>query len=758
MRSNTYGNRNGTQKSSSRTGVLRKTETSFEFHSAGLVTKFSAQDKKLLDVLVFFESAIEIKVEQTNGPGGIAGKFKAISASTQNSNQHNSTRQRQGGTQQAYQKPIAEPLTENNSFYNPYAFIAQNPRDVSNPISGDKKPDSLASVKGVSGQIKLKLRTVTPLILVDASTKSSVPEQADSYDVHREGDQGIIPETSLKGMLSSALEVITASRLRVFGEEHKDFLGYRSQASADLKPISFDRATLSAHSYLGDCTYDRTAEAAWLPRNMILHGTTEKPLHGKCYFARMRLWERWKVVKGRLDMQVRHWQVCEISGQPIAQNPISDPKAQNWDFQPQVEMTFERRDKLGKPIEIIVNGYAVITGLSTTKKHDERFFFNPAPASIDQTVIDKYQALRNEAAKIHKDEDPRRNTQWSTHITSPNIGGGMNFAHGVVIGSKITEIFPVMLPRKLHPVTPDELIHDTLKPATNCEQLSVADRAMGWVAQQQQGVANRSKTLPWAGRLRLVCEKGANESVEIFKPAFKLAVLGVPKPAQGRFYTLNNNNSSLQGNSVENIYHNHKIKLAGRKCYLNHDGNAASIKAGAGYRLYGQNPQINHKQYRQIKSWIKEDQGFSITLHFENLEEFTLAALIWVLSKPNHHFNLGGARSFGFGSVKFTELAVHVENSAERIQRYQQVANVELSPPLDENDLVAWQAKFVADTDMDSTEIKGFLASGHRYPYVIAPRENPSDEGFKWFVNNEKGRKHALQPFHDLQRLPKNPG
>ena len=111
-------------------------------------------------------------------------------------------------------------------FHNPYTFVPTPPRPSCgfagdfNPLERDLDHASLKD-RLWTGHIPIKLTTVTPLVLLkgDGRKEYSTEEPYDVYD-H-------IPESSLRGMLRSAYEVVTNSRYGCF--KNSDRLAYRMQ-------------------------------------------------------------------------------------------------------------------------------------------------------------------------------------------------------------------------------------------------------------------------------------------------------------------------------------------------------------------------------------------------------------------------------------------------------------------------------------------------------------------------------------------------
>ena len=110
---------------------------------------------------------------------------------------------------------------ENKFFHNPYTFVPTPPRGhiKRGKFAGDFNPlkknlnHSSLQPKLWTGYIPIKLRTVTPLVLPDAGGEERSSKEHQKYNVLDR-----IPESSLRGMLRSAYEVVTNSRYGRFSK------------------------------------------------------------------------------------------------------------------------------------------------------------------------------------------------------------------------------------------------------------------------------------------------------------------------------------------------------------------------------------------------------------------------------------------------------------------------------------------------------------------------------------------------------------
>ena len=113
-------------------------------------------------------------------------------------------------------------------FYNPYTFVPSPPRQSikTGEFAGDFDPlecglshDSLKPDLW-TGHLPIKLTTVTPLVLPKTDGEDRSSTEHHTYDVLNH-----LPESSLRGMLRSAYEVVTNSRYGCFKNDER--LPYR---------------------------------------------------------------------------------------------------------------------------------------------------------------------------------------------------------------------------------------------------------------------------------------------------------------------------------------------------------------------------------------------------------------------------------------------------------------------------------------------------------------------------------------------------
>ena len=606
-------------------------------------------------------------------------------------------------------RPAETPSTDkkHKSFHNPYTFVASLPRDriKQGEFAGDFDPlacDSDLSHAALSpnlwtGHIPIKLTTVTPLVLLKNDGRERNPREHQIYDVFDR-----IPESSLRGMLRSAYEVVTNSRYGCFSNDDRLAYRMRPQEALNLIPAVIEdggNGKLVARLYTGTSVPTNRGPGNGaggrgpMYAAMLTRYHSNASLNSRCvaYNTQTGHWETYEpqtghevsaeIVSSRHDRPFyRFWKVVQVwpSGSPA-------PPTQGR----------------------VVTGRVLITNQNMGNKHDERIFFNPETGTfpITEAIKEGWQMRIKSYRDAHSEDDifGRKNhekhrvdpwekigddpgdTAWSPHLyhdgknkdrwgstphdaakLSPN---DMVYARCEFRGNSITgiaDLFPVMISRELYADSPKDLLDRSLRPAKKRSELSPADRLFGWVPQLDPEEQNR-ESQPYKGRIRVVCEdRSRPEIVHRFDDkTLPLTILGQPKPAQGRFYVADNKGEPQhKKNKVGAGYDARQGKtLRGRKQYWHHKGLEAELTEDKQTECYWQpstedRTQVKRKsryqeyrrpndkdgkpqrdpQNRSIKGWIKPGIEFRVSLYVQNLQPEEVGALLWLLSLPEKHY------------------------------------------------------------------------------------------------------------------------
>ncbi|MDR9403980.1 MAG: TIGR03986 family CRISPR-associated RAMP protein [Halothece sp. Uz-M2-17] len=711
-------------------------------------------------------------------------------------------------------------LQDTNHFHNPYNFVPALPRndlpkfDPKTPKRelGDAPPIGHGRYEENywSGRIKINLTTVTPLLIPDTGEVENLlnekgePTGHKIYDI-RLGKDGkpYLPPTSIKGMLRSAYEAITNSRLSVL-DKHDELLGYRMPANAGIQMVPARIENDHVCLYLGTSNISNDGRpqrgdpmyAAWLrqwnrnnttvDRDAINYsGTEQLPRHGK----QVRFWaEKFAKYKRNGTPIFTYWKVREVvpSDQQLGQPPAPTSSQGNGQHQPTDD-----------PIRQF-EGYVCITNKNITNKHDERIFFddsNKVSILVSESekkrlgerwkkLIESYQNNQEFNNGLSCPSALGNAAVWSRQITGGDrekelTEGTLCYAHVRKKGAsfEIFDLYPVMISRSLYDQTPAEILNSTLKPATNKEKLSPADRVFGWVNQNGQG--------SYKGQLRVhSVDCSSDDAVDNFgseEESFPLAILGQPKPEQARFYCaddekgkpLHHGESDPKNKGKGEGYKYKDQNLRGRKVYPHHkdlprdywhnplEDRTQEPDHTGHYQEYRQ-PQKQRmeqrsEQNRSIKGWVKPETEFQFEIDVINLSSVELGALLWLLASPDVYYHrLGGAKPLGFGSVW---LDINWDNTDLRLgsewaEFYQSLIP---KPPKIGNGIScidnfkkAVVSAYGVNKHFEQIEFisafynssKGFNNAAIHYPRVT-PHPKPEGEAFEWFVKNEQESKRA---------------
>lgn len=796
-------------------------------------------------------------------------------------------------------------------FHNPYNFVAAPPRPSVEEINKrkalteeqkrlalelcDRAPaghDRYSAGK-YSGKLRVKMKVVTPLLVPDAARVEV--EKAGEDKVHKkfpvrliDGKPHITP-TAVKGMLRSAYEAVTNSRLAVFAK-HEDRLAFRPEAGqgASVVPVRVDEENnlkkivfFTGSNQIGDLENDglpkkeRPLCAAWLPRyfNKNLDKYAPKyrdgalPSHGD----EVVVWiEKFQHYRWRRDQKPN-----KAKGFPGAGHHQKDfilwsvrsiaRKGESFGTKPQPSK--ETDQQIGKsryqPLNEIqsADGIVFISNHNMQNKHDEKVFFKSANAPQPEVLtMEKWKELKDEwrnlienYQELHAEEKkpPRslRIGNWSRHILKNRRetvlkAGTLCYAQVKKNSNgnlEVERLFPVMISRQLFDYSPWTLLErgrhakpSNLTPADDRDQLSPADRVFGFVNQNGQGA--------YRGQIRIGairCE--SEDAIHYFskdnsKGWFPLQILGQPKPQQGRFYVAEDQTGKAQdkGRSNRGAGYNAVRALRGRKVYPHHrhidsrefwfEGECASFENDASdhwqkkfhnshgkayFREYLRPRRYNKEttvfeqqrdsQNRSIQGWVRRGSMFSFEIHFRNLSDVELGALLWLLQLHKGRFHrIGGGKPLGFGSVQLAlDEGNDIRTGEQLIARYGSLDSDQLNTPELTDFVTAFKTavwtsygsnvrkqddqeteydyeRFIQDGFNEAKFIAAFRRAAEgfadglpiHYPrarpkgtaYGTSVPPNPEGESYKWFVANSKTSHSAVLHGYVLGSLANDDG
>jgi CRISPR-associated protein (TIGR03986 family) len=637
----------------------------------------------------------------------VGEQFAAAPASPpgRSSQQRRGSQQRggKGRAPQGQRQPQQQSGSHTPDFHNPYNFVPAPPRKTDHPELGDHAPvgHHVLYPDRYTGVIRVKMTAKTPLLLPDAAKAVDCPNDHKSFPVRVDAKgKPYIPPTSIKGMLRSAYEAVTNSRLAVFpGAEssgnrdargHGMRLAFRRPARVEVVParveVSDDqKLTIRILSKLW------LKSAAKLPRYFQRPNPNQRHRKGEAQAAiRYRdksLPQHGDHVRVRVDNKGRVNQIVRYEGSSTEDGYegwvlITEPNIGNKKFERVYVICDQDR-------------FLKIEGDDAVRI---RQMWTELIKNYQQVhEKDLEQRRRNGQSPSDYLGDKPGQTAWSRQVWDKEYSV---LREGFLCYVRLSEdhvegIYPVSISRDLFAVSPLSLLDASLRPATSLQQLSPADRVFGWVNQQGKGA--------YKGHIRIgpiTCLTPKEQAIENFgTPGLPLAILGQPKPQQARFYVAASPNGDAQedGLSKEDAGYAPGKGLRGRKVYPHHNGLPSShwdnpmqdrtqqavdkhfqeyrrpheaetqeeqegknkikrpvINDDGSFRLLaGEDHEQRDNQNRSIQGWVQPGTEFTFDIHVTNLSKVELGALLWLLSLPDNHFHrFGGGKPLGFGSVR----------------------------------------------------------------------------------------------------------
>ena len=702
-------------------------------------------------------------------------------------------------------KPIEEktatmekPINTNYSkdFHNPYNFVPAIPRKSATGELADREPigHDRYYPNHLSGKLTVKMTVETPLVVLDTARMTyESTNKHKSYPVRIENGKPFINPTAVKGMLRSAYEAVTNSRMSVF-TKHEDRLAFRPEAGQgafvvpvrieednNVKKIVFYTGTNEIADLKNDGSpqNDKPLCAAWLPRyrkngnsQITTYNDGSLPQHKaevKVYVEKFEHY-RWKKRERVLSQypDFVFWRVRNV----VKESETLGTKPNATTEITRVEAERKQRSYY-RPLGVVeeVGGIVFISNHNMQSKHDEKVFFknsnSPTPEILDEKkwgdlkkswkeLLENYRAEHEKVkGKLEPVPGNLRIDEWSRHIQlsekekelKPDI---ICFAEVEKIGSIFTvkRLFPVMISRQLFESPPDSLLGECLKPATEIDKLSPADRVFGWVKQKGSG--------SYRGQIRIgsITTKETN-AIQPFND-LPLNILGQPKPQQGRFYVAKDkdgNAQTVQGNNEASGYNDETKKgLRGRKVYPHH---ANLPKKDYWFEQDNINFSDKNLTQQEVKpNYFREYLRPFITANKQK-DSQNRSIEGWI--KPQTEFEFDGTKA-------------DIRKGKDLMKRYLSLDD-ECEGKLDNDEIEKLATDFESLVNQTFPTIlksfkaacKGFADKPTHYPRVTKKpldfdnNGKETSESFKWFVANNKGSKLPLPNLSNEIGLPREP-
>lgn len=403
--------------------------------------------------------------------------------------------------------------------------------------------------------------------------------------------------------------------------------------------------------------------------------------------------------------------------------------------------------------------------------------------------------------KVHRTYGVRRTPDGGPEIPVTSLKGALRAAYEAVTSSRFgvwssewDTVLSYREPgrhgrRRPWSTSPRDLAgRGNLLPAGRREDMSPADRVFGWVA------ARESQAHKGQLRIRSISSAAEDPStdVEQLAPPVPLAVLGQPKPTQGRFYAA----ASAKGDPMPDGVDKSELYgpdrgLRGRKFYWHHAGRPGSNSTpsdgedappaywedrGPGssakpvdgwFNEFRQAGGVRSDQNRSIDSWIRPGATFRAEIDVEGLSAEELGALLWLVQEDGGGMlRVGYGKPLGFGSLRL-RLALdetqlwHTRPDSDRtpdliVDRYMRLATTTPSAESTATvvaDLVSW---FLSAADKPALQQYRAIVGGRADARVHYPRTrgdgdappppDPEGKNFTWFAENERGSRDHPAP------------
>lgn len=648
---------------------------------------------------------------------------------------------RQSFERSAKRHSAGQSQTASEDFVNPYNFV---------PFAGDPKdnPEGLAPALPQghdrlvpdthTGVLEIRLKTVTPLLLVDQSRAQVVGGHKTLPCRIGQDGRPQLPASAVRGVLRSAFEAVTNSAFGVFDRRWANPLAMRNPARSALNVrlarVSRDGSSLELQEKLEPGVEGWQSEPGellpdpWIP----LNGRESRYEHLSEQDLKLELWfHQPKGGQGGFYF----WRDAAGKASPGRSKPV-----------------LVRGHKVTRQ----VSGVAYSTGKTIGMKHDDRFFVTHVDdEALSLRTVPLAEELRRSwagviasylaAAKDRKESMSMTPLYVRDHDKWAKLEPGtMCFATLDSESGQVTRITPAMISRTPFSASPSELTQGHL-PSTKLADLTAAERVFGWVS----GDASH------AGQLRIdqpKCQTDQWRARDVDAQPLELATLSGPKPAYYRFYVDGHDNSAK---SPDRGFVG-GATLRGWKTYVHHASLPEDFESYVRVRTYVEKRKPNSggaakrpdaqpscKVTLSVRDWVKPEVEFTTKLRVRNLNDAEMGALLWLLEDGT--FRMGLGKPLGFGTVSTQVEGWTPLNPGQRYLGQD-------APPDRIHELRAgfeslWEGR-ARHLAAFRQAMQGWADVPVEYPHVQSPSgyRPQGQPGYLWFVENERTLKQSLPP------------
>lgn len=528
-------------------------------------------------------------------------------------------------------------------------------------LFGDQEPpahDHLSTQRW-SGLIDLELTVRTPLVYGEQRGNPGGGTQVE-IPTDQQG-RVVFPGTMVKGMLSRAYEVLTASRFRVF-EEHAKPLTYRADVADALRlvPVRVVEVKdndggiivelLRGSTGDGDVEYKDQFDDRPFPIMLAASLQDVGRGHAKrgsgfneTQFRAMTKHEN----KVRCDLalclhpQGGHYAYWQVVG-------LYDGRGNSvcaFDVRSDIDVVGECNDVTGYVYRTARDGDQASDVFP--RKHDERVFFDlsesPERLEVDRSVVEAYRGVVDSYAQQREENDlqPGMHPNRFTGVDSESLLHVGSLVYAVLSDDEtvVEELVPTMAGRRSYCMSPRSLAEEQrVAPLGAAAEASAADRLFGYVVPDTREGAEDGDV---ASRGRLIFGQVDTSSVVLSREETPIAPLLSPKPASARRF-LTDRNGRTPRNAGEVLRRSEYFRSGQHLGVAVHPVHRSIVgseefpaSATQAPRQEGVAQGENLQIQSVVKTWIRPGSVLRCRMRFENLSRNELAALVWLLEPAN---------------------------------------------------------------------------------------------------------------------------
>ena len=532
-------------------------------------------------------------------------------------------------------------------------------------LFGDQEPpahDHLSSERW-SGSIDLELTVRTPLVYGEQRRNPSGNTQVE-IPTDQQG-RVVFPGTMVKGMLSRAYEVLTASRFRVF-EEHAKPLTYRADVADALRLVPVRVVEMSEDGgfvvellrgekkkYVRDKNGIKQEIPAVSAAFLRVDSSHPRRCVGSSEFRKIQAMTRHQnKVRCKLSLCIHpkgyaYWRV-------IGLYDARDELVEIYDVPSDVEVL--------KTIDKVV-GYVYRSARDEeppesvfSNKHNERVFFSVSNDTkkmvVSASVVNSYRRIVESYSEQRKINELQRNVRPNrfTGVDSKALLRKGSLAYAVLSDDEavVEELVPTMVGRRSYCMSPRSLAEkQCVTPLGSATEASAADRLFGYVVSNPREGAENGGV---ASRGRLIFGQVDTSSVVLSREETPIAPLLSPKPASARRFLTDIKGGTPMKKGECDEDSQKKDRVLRRSEYFR-SGQYLGVAAHPVHRsILGSDNfpssatraplqegvrQDNRQIHSVAKTWIRPGSVLRCRMRFENLSRNELAALVWLLEPAN---------------------------------------------------------------------------------------------------------------------------